>query len=97
MIATYNGKNSCPLLNRLQSRAEDCPTAKVKCSRMSPSRKYINVAITLVFGIFHDGIKLLDFCNELWVILGEIAAELRQDLNGFRATMVGNEPSAISY
>ena len=66
--ATHDRKNASPLLYRLQSGPENCATPKMKSSRVLPSQEYVDIAVPLVLGILHDGVQLLDFRNEFWII-----------------------------
>lgn len=64
----------------------------MKRSRVSSSQKDVDVAVTFMCRIFHDGIELFDLRNEFWVVVGEIAAKFRQDVDGFGTTVIGNQP-----
>ena len=96
MSSTYNRKNACPLLDRLQSCAHGCAASKVKRPGVSAPGKYIQITVALVLGALHDGIQLLDFRDYFWVLLGKVATKLDQDLDRFGTPAVRNEPSGAT-
>lgn len=91
----YNGQNTSPLLDRLQSRAHCGTTPKVERSRVPPAEKDIEIAVALMLGALHNSIELFDFGNYRWVGFGEISTKLGQNLDSIITTMVGNEPSGV--